>query len=88
MSIELIKAVDCSTIKHSCARIKKKTQREIGHAIKNGDIHIPEGDKRYSCKYYDRENKLYLAYKKRSCCRCTINRVVKDNSYGWAHTQE
>lgn len=30
--IELISKEDCSTVKNSCVRARKRTQREIGHS--------------------------------------------------------
>jgi len=86
--IELINKEDCSSIKNSCARIRKKTKRELGHAIRNGDIPIPEDDRRYTCKYYNKQTKSCSEYQVIRCSYCKKNRVVKDNSYGWAHSQE
>ena len=68
ISLQLIDKEECSTSAKLTA--EKMTKHQIGWAIRTGDIEIPKWDKRYKCKYYDKDSATCSLYTKKHCTTC------------------
>lgn len=72
MSLDLVPKEDCSTSAKLTA--EKMTKHQMGWAIRTGKIDIPKWDKRYNCKYYDKDSTSCSIYTNRHCSTCIKNR--------------